>query len=60
MPGLMARLGVPVGGRVRRTRARKDNLSSLTAEVDGKKGMEILAECAEDEGGGNPNAVLWL
>ena len=26
-------------------RARKDNLPSLTAEVDGKKGMEIRAYC---------------
>jgi hypothetical protein len=33
------------------TRARKDNLPSLTAEVDGKKGIENLAEYEGDEEG---------
>jgi hypothetical protein len=31
-------------GWVRRTRARKDSLSSLTVELDGKKGIEIFTQ----------------
>ena len=40
--GLMARLGVPVGGRVRKSRAVEAQSGSILGEVKGESGRNIL------------------
>jgi hypothetical protein len=57
-PGLMARLGVPVGGRVRKTRAMEDHSvlqsegSSMRALGD-RAGCPVVEKIAEVMRGGN-------
>jgi hypothetical protein len=40
--GLMARLGVPVGGRVRRLRAVEDQSASIPEEISSRLGGSIV------------------
>ena len=45
--GLMARLGVPMGGRVRRLRAVEDQSAPIPKEISSKLGGSIyIARCA--------------
>ena len=57
-PGLMARLGVPVGGRVRKLRAVEDQSAPIPEEITSKLGGSYfidggLAERAASEGKGS-------
>jgi hypothetical protein len=46
--GLMARLGVPVGGRVRRLRAVEDQSAPIPKEITSKLGRSICSvRCAQ-------------
>ena len=44
--GLMARLGVPVGGRVRKLRAVEDQSVPIPEEVTSKLGGNIIETCS--------------
>ena len=46
--GLMARLGVPVGGRVRRTRAVEDQSATIPEETTRELGENVyIVPCAQ-------------
>ena len=49
-PGLMARLGVPVGGRVRKSRAVEDQSAPIPREITSKLGCSPTERWRELEG----------
>ena len=51
-PGLMARLGVPVGGRVRKLRAVEDQLTPIPEEITSKLGGSIWKLVRRPQGTG--------
>jgi hypothetical protein len=46
--GLLARLGVPVGGRVRKLRAVEDQSAPIPEERTSKLGGSIIETCSPD------------
>jgi hypothetical protein len=59
-PGLMARLGVPVGGRVRKLRAVEDQSATIPEEITSELGGSIYMDGGSSTRtvGDNPDHLL--